>query len=189
MRHLLKNVRSLGRNQEGSVAVEGAIAIPFFLSLVLGGITVFDMLRMGTDLDANTSVVSDLISRESAVDNAKMETFFELQKTLTGVTDDANARLIVTAVIRLPDDNNGMPQYELTWQFDSLTKTSTKPLTDTFDMKGRPLLAVGESALFIDTTMKDKLIFSYEEPSRTLKRRVALTPRYLNHVENTDVPR
>ena len=195
-RRLLPPSRARGffRKEEGAVAVEFALVLPLFMILSLGSIASFDVYRTAESLESSTGIVADSISREVSIDNDYLLTLHGLHMAMLGSTVGSKAPISVVSVRREVDDK-GTPDPSddevsniVEWDFDSDRGTSRKGGANELYV-GRPLIPLsnGETALVIETGVKDTALFDYfAQGESNYENFAVIAPRFTAGLVNTD---
>lgn len=145
-------------DRRGVSAIEFAIIAPVLLLLLLGGTTIFVLVRESRMTERATFTVSDLISRATAVTPSELSTQHALFLAITRHPAD-DVRFRVTSLKKVEGKKKGESLFEIDWSWAAAPQVRR---TDVASIAGTlPLVAVGDSALLVETSLTSKPLFSY----------------------------
>lgn len=188
--------KRLFRNEDGMAAIEFSMVLPLFVTLFLGSFTLFEMYVNKDNIQNSTNVISDLVSRQLEVDDDFFDVQHSLHMSLNGAVDPSQAPLVVTSVenflidIRDPNDpDDDITESRAIWNYNSTTGRSEVITTSNpYTAHALPMLAPGETAIVVETMVRDAPLFDYFSFGATDYENVAvLTPRYTNSIVNCEL--
>ncbi|MBU0831213.1 MAG: pilus assembly protein [Alphaproteobacteria bacterium] len=140
-------MQRLWNDRSGTAGIEFALLIPVLILLFIGSITLFDLYRQYWRQVQSTHIVSDLISRETTVDDKYLTKIYDIYSGLLNL--DVAARAIrVTSVAFdgksfsatwsvTKGDGKAMPKQELAKvEFPTMSKTETVIFVETVGTHG-----------------------------------------------------
>jgi Flp pilus assembly protein TadG len=145
------------RDQKGASIIEFALLAPILLALLLGTVTLFDLFRTLQGVEKATFTVGDMMSRETEMNQAKLNSMLTLMRQMLPPASDGGLR--VSSFTR----KNGA--FLQNWSKPVGSAVPTTPVVTT----GLPLVAEGDSVLitesfvphraFVDTLGLDAILF------------------------------
>ena len=144
-------IEGLVRDREGVAAIEFALLAPLLLALLMGTVTLFDLFRMSQNVEKATFTAGDMLSRQSTINAAYLQSTFQTLTALVG-GDATQMSMRVTSIKRT------LSTYSVDW---SKVAGKAVPLLTTLTIPtGRiPDIADGDSILVIDTFVPHRSIF------------------------------
>ena len=85
--------KGLGRNESGASAIEFALLAPVLIALLLGTVTLFDLFRNQQGVEKATFTVGDMLSRYTAVTDAKLNEMLILMRNMVPTASDGGLRI------------------------------------------------------------------------------------------------
>ncbi len=85
--------KNIVHNESGTSAIEFALLAPVLLALLLGTVTLFDLFRNLQGVEKATFTVGDMLSRETAVTNAKLNEMLILMRNMVPTASDGGLRI------------------------------------------------------------------------------------------------
>jgi Flp pilus assembly protein TadG len=145
-------IRRLVHDREGVAAIEFAILAPLLLALLMGTVTIFDLFRMSQTVEKATFTAGDILSRQSTINAAYLQSTFQTLTALVG-GDATQMSMRVTSIKRT------LSTYSVDW---SKVNGRAVPLltTPTIPTDRIPDIADGDSIIVIDTFVPHRSIFS-----------------------------
>ena len=139
-----QNFRS---DQSGFAAVEFALFLPIFLILILGGVSIFDIVRANSRLDAATAAIVDVATRLNEINAGRIDDFLLTLDAILETYGDDSVAIAVSSVINSSNDRGN--DLTVAW---SQTRGDIPRLTNSdlqrFNM---PNLLDGESVIIVQT--------------------------------------
>lgn len=145
-------IRRLLHDREGVAAIEFALLAPLLLALLMGTVTLFDLFRASQNVEKATFTAGDILSRQSTINAAYLQSTFSTVTTLVG-GDATQISMRVSSIKRT------LSTYSVDW---SKVTGKAVPLltTSTIPTSRIPDIADGDSVLVIDTFVPHSAIFS-----------------------------
>lgn len=136
-------------NTKGIAAVEFALVLPIFMTLVFGAYGLYFMMKNGDSVDRSTAVIADLVSRELNMTDAKLNRFINVSKALSGsVGNDDTYKIIITSVFN-EFDSDGDDELTIRWSLSNKIDEKIE-LSDLEDLD-IPSIAEGDSIIIVTT--------------------------------------
>lgn len=143
-------VRRFAAERRGTSGIEFALIAPILLLLLLGGTTVFTLVRDSRTAERATYTVSDLLSRSTTKPDLKASHALFLAITRHAAAD---VRFRVTSVKKVKD------KMVIDW---SRAQAPQAPLADLAPLSAKlPVVADGDSILLVETSLTSRPLFSY----------------------------
>lgn len=143
-------VRRFAAECRGTSGIEFALIAPILLLLLLGGTTVFTLVRDSRTAERATYTVSDLLSRSTTKPDLKASHALFLAITRHAAAD---VRFRVTSVKKVKD------KMVIDW---SRAQAPQAPLADLAPLSAKlPVVADGDSILLVETSLTSRPLFSY----------------------------
>lgn len=127
-------------NQDGTAAIEFAIIVPVLIALFLGGVSAFDGNRAAAMLTRASTVLVDLATRQTVIDDTRRDVLFTTAAAIAGPYARNDDFLIVMSSITNPADDDDPDLLVLDWseasrtgkalQADDLADLSLPPIPD-----------------------------------------------------------
>lgn len=89
----MRILRRFTRDRLGASAVEFALLVPVLLLLLLGTVTLFDLFRNLQSVEKATFTVGDMMSRETGMDKAKLNSMLALMRQMVPTARDGGLRV------------------------------------------------------------------------------------------------
>lgn len=135
-------MKRLWNDRNGTAGIEFALLIPVLILLFIGSITLFDLYRQYWRQVQSTHIVSDLISRETTVDDKYLTKIYDIYSGLLNGGSAAqairissiasNGKSVSAAWSVTKGDGKTLPKQDLTKvEFPTMTKTETVILVET----------------------------------------------------------
>ena len=186
------NLRAFRKNEDGLAAIEFALVLPLLVTIFLGSIAAFDVYRTAEELEASSGVIADVISRQVTTDNGELNQVSDLFVALTGAQSRARAEIRIRSVLGELDDkgtptpNDDEIRYKVEWEFDSVNGGTQD--VDSYITAAEVIpLSPGQSALLVDTLVKDTATFDYFGfGEQDFENSMQLSPRFTSRIVNSD---
>ena len=177
-RHVRALVRRFGPADSGIAAIEFALLAPVLILLLLGCVTLFILFRNSAAAENATFTVADIVSREVAVTNAKLEIDRGLFVAMLG---DSSA----TAGLRISSVKKTLGIYTVDWTY---AVTPMVPMTvATIPTADLPLVTDGDSMVIVESTVTYTPLFAYVGlPGGTYANIATNRPRFTTAIVKSD---
>jgi Flp pilus assembly protein TadG len=140
-------MRRLLTDRSGTAGIEFALLIPVLILLFIGAITLFDLYRQYWRQVQSTHIVSDLISRETVVDDKYLSKIYDVYAGLLNLEVSARAMRVSSVTFdgksysaawtASRGDSAAIPKQDLSKvQFPTMTKTESVVFVETFGTHG-----------------------------------------------------
>lgn len=181
-----RRLRRCWRDDTGSAAVEAVLIIPALAAIYCACFVWFDAFRHNTLSMKATYTVSDILSRQEAVDDEFLGRMNELVDFL--IPSYANRKLRVSVVYFNDDIENGN-QYRLQWSYaDNGMEEITQEDLD-LDTTWIPVMADDDTVVVTETRILYQPLFNVGWKDQTVWHNTMVTrPRFWPTLINTDRP-
>lgn len=139
-------------DREGVAGIEFALLAPLLIALLMGTVALFDLFRTSQVVEKATFTVGDILSRQSTISTAYLQSTFTMLTALVPGTP-AEMSLRVTSIKR------NQNSYTVDWS-KYAGKAVTLMTTATIPAGKIPDIADGDSILFVDTYVPHNSIFA-----------------------------
>lgn len=129
----------LASDDRGVSAVEFALLLPVFLTLLLGSVTVFDLFRTAQSVEKATFTVGDMLSRQTAISESTLQSMLIF---LDNVVNNNG-----TALVRVSSITNEHGALEIDWSESAGDLTIDIP---SVSLASIPDIAPGDSVIYTE---------------------------------------
>lgn len=90
---MMRAIQRFTGNERGASIVEFALLVPVLLVLLLGTVTLFDLFRTLQSVEKATFTVGDMMSRELAMNQGKLDVMLSLTQHMVPAASDGGLRV------------------------------------------------------------------------------------------------
>ncbi len=131
--------RRFDRDERGTSAVEFALLVPVLLLLLVGTVTLFDLFRTHQNVEKATFTLSDMLSREQTINQAKLNDMLALLRNM--VPSSGTGGLRVSSIVK------SQGAFSVRWSRSVGSNVPTTPLPGSV----LPDIAEGDSVLLTES--------------------------------------
>lgn len=139
--------RLFWKDTSGASAVEFALITPLVLFFLFGALTIFDLYRSYANVVQANFIVSDMITRETAIDKAYLDRLYGAYAALVSA-DTKPTALRITSLLRTKN------RYEVQWTVERGDKGLIPPQTQ--PDKNIPDIAELDSVIHVEGFQKQR---------------------------------
>lgn len=140
-------MRTFWTDRNGTAGIEFALLIPILIVLFIGSITLFDLYRIYWRQVQSTHIVSDIVSRETVINDEYLTKVYDVYSGLLNVEAGARAMRISSVAFNgkthsaawsvSKGDSALLPDQDLSKvEFPTMTKTESVIFVETFGTHG-----------------------------------------------------
>ena len=167
-------MRKFWTDRNGTAGIEFALLIPILILLFIGSITLFDLYRIYWRQVQSTHIVSDLVSRETVINDEYLTKVYDVYSGLLNV--EAGARAMRISSINFDGKNHSS-----VWTV-SKGDSSLIPEQD-LSKVALPTMTTTESVIFVETFGTHGAFSSYlGYPAVTFAEQAFARPRFVSAV-------
>jgi hypothetical protein len=183
MKIWLKNkLHAFCAETEGSVSVEFILVLPLLFWWFATSFVFFDAFSAHNKSTTSSYMVSDILSRQTDIDNAYLDGLESFLKFMTN--EDTNVWMRISSVQYTDTDG-----YEVVWSYSTGTEASL--VTDDIysldlDDEYLPVMASGEAVILAETYVPYDPFYDVGLLSRTWSNIIVTRPRFTSQIANSD---
>ena len=173
-----QTVSRLWTDRQGLAGMEFAILAPVLLALLLGSVTLALEFRDSKTAGRAASIIGDVISRETTVDDDYLETCYKLFQNITGRSASA-IRFRVTSV------KKSAGSYQIAWSY--AVAPAKAMTTAELAKQTLPLVSDNDSLIIVETSVENEPLSTFvplEFPATNSF--IAERPRFTAAIAKTD---
>ena len=171
------NTHRFRKSQEGMASIEFALIAPVLLTLMLGTISSFDAYRASASLNRASTVIVDLTTRQSEMDEGVLAMLFASGEAIVGkYHNEANYFMTISSIVNVAGDEDDVLSVE--W---SESTNPEKVLTDQdIEDLDLPDVVEGDSMIIVSTYTEHSPLFGTSTFGALDLERVAIRrPRFV----------
>ncbi|NGP19388.1 hypothetical protein G5575_18670 [Devosia chinhatensis] len=151
--------------------IEFALLAPILIALLLGTVTLFDLFRNFQSVEKATFTVGDMMSRQTEMDQARLDEMLVLLKHMVPSADDGG--------LRVSSVSNSGGRLVVNWS----EKTGSAIPVTPVNTAGLPSIAEGDSVLVTESFVPHRaLVDSFGLDALTFRGHAAHRPRSVSAI-------
>jgi len=149
--NIARRLRQLGRDEQGTVAVETVIITPMLILGLFFSYEAYDLFRQQSLREKATYTVADIVSRETAV---VTDTYIDnVKRVFDMMSGNSDSQLRISVVRYRNDPSQGIDAFVLRWSevrgdgpLSPLTDDTVRSAHDSF-----PVMEDGEEIIYVES--------------------------------------
>jgi Flp pilus assembly protein TadG len=141
---VIKFIRKFKSDEIGGASIELVLLTPFILGAILASYVFFDAMNARTKSIRASQVISDLLSRQTEIDNDFIDSIDVVFDSISDTRDRENSWLRVTVIVRTETGP------EVLWSSSTNMKSAELTTISAIEKK-LPIISEGEGLIFLET--------------------------------------
>lgn len=188
---LPSSINRFARDRSGMATLELMVLMPILFAMIFGSYSLFDFFFNYNKSIKATQTVSDIISRQTEIDNAYIDRLHNVYRTISQAQADEPSWMRVTTVVNTATDPTAQ-SIEVDWSYVAGDESSTYSTGDSAVLDFVPTLLPGQSVVIVETSRDAKPIFTWDPfvpgGSREFPNSFTFPLRFSTDLSNLDFP-
>ena len=164
------------RKEDGSLTVEAVIILPLLAGFYCASFVWFDAFRQKTLVMKASYAVSDVLSRQSEVDEPFLDNMHMMLDYM--IPSYARPRMRITHITYNPSSSDTTSGYEINWSYGPNGMTDLTQAEVDSDTSWIPIMGEYETVVVTETFVSYQPIFRVGIPDQIFKNVIVTRPRF-----------
>ncbi len=174
------------RREDGAVMMEAVIMMPLLAGFYCATVIWFDAYRQKTLVMKASYAVSDVLSRETEIDNQFLDDMRDVLDYM--VPSQAAPKMRVSLIHYNANVANGANNYRLMWSYGPNDMAPLKQEDLDADVSWIPVMGDNDSVVVTETAMLYQPIFKVGIPKQIYRNTIVTRPRFAGTLTNSNYP-